>query len=91
MSSAPFTPHVDERPRTDVTAPQLDFVRSLQRQLHLSDRLLDAHCEATFGRPFDCLTRLECSQLIDEMKGWTAIPAELLREAGQLDLFGGAR
>lgn len=76
---------------TDPTPKQVDYIRGMQKQLHLSDRLLDGHCEQRFGVTFAKLQRPQCSALIDEMKTWGTIPAELLREAGQLDLFGGAQ
>lgn len=72
------------------TQKQVDYIRSMQAKLHLSNRLLDGHCESRFGRRFEGLDRNQCSSLIDEMKEWIAIPAELMREAGQMDLFGGA-
>ncbi len=71
---------------SDPTTRQREYVRALQRQLHLPDRLLDQHCERTFRAPFRDLDRRQVSQLIDELKGWTALPAELRRAQGQLDL-----
>lgn len=69
------------------TTPQLDLVRLLQRRLHLSAPLLDTHCGARFGVPFARLDRRQVSSLIDEMKVWQALPAELQRAQGQLDLL----
>lgn len=71
-----------------MTDPQLEFVRSLQKRLHLPNSLLDSHCIARFKKPFAEVDIRECSALLDEMKSWVAIPAELQREAGQLDMFG---
>lgn len=70
------------------TQPQLDYVRNLQRRLHLTNALLDAHCVARFGAAFVALDRAQCSALIDEMKDWESLPVELQREAGQADLPG---
>lgn len=72
---------------TDPTLLQTQFVHDLQRQLRLSNALRDAHCLTRFGRPFAELSRQEVSALIDELKAWKAIPAELQRAAGQRDLF----
>lgn len=82
------TPTISIPPDLPVTALQTDFARGLQRRLHLSNHLLDAHCVARFNRPFAELDRADCSALIDELQEWTAIPAEVMREAGQLDLKG---
>jgi len=70
------------------TEPQMNYVRGLQRQLHLPDHLLDTHCQTTYGQPFAALDRRQVSLLIDEMKHWTAIPADLQRALGQRDLPG---
>ena len=88
-----FRPHISEVApvSTGPTERQIAYVRGMQKQLRLADRLLDAHCQAALGSPFAQLTRYQMSTLIDQMKGWPAIPAELLREAGQLDLFGGGQ
>lgn len=66
-----------------VTEPQTRYVRAMQRKLHLTNALLDAHCVARWKRPFAELNRAECSALIDEMAGWVDVPAQLQREAGQ--------
>lgn len=76
------------RPGLPPTAPQVDYLRSLQRRLRLPDALLDSHCVATWGHGFAELDRAEASVLIDEMLGWRQIPAQLRREAGQRDLPG---
>lgn len=86
-----FEPHIDDRvsaTHARATGPQIAYVRGMQQQLHLSDRLLDMHCEAQFGLPFEQLNRRQMSSLIEEMKDWQSIPAQLLREAGQLELLG---
>lgn len=70
------------------TQPQVDYVRGLQRRLHLPDRMLDAHCVTRFGTPFAELDRGQVSLLIDELKDWVAIPADLQRVMGQRDLPG---
>lgn len=70
------------------TYGQIEFVRSLQKRLHLSDRLLDGHCVRTYGVPFAALNRSQVSGLLDEMQAWKDIPAHLQRAMGQLDMFG---
>lgn len=72
---------------------QIAYVRSLQKQLRLPNRLLDAHCQATYGAPFADLDKRAVSRLLDELIAWKAIPADLQREQGQQDLpgFGGDR
>lgn len=75
-------------PGLPATPAQTDYVRGLQRGLHLPHRMLDGHCIARFGRPLAGLDRAEVSALIDELKGWQAIPAQLQREMGQRDLPG---
>ena len=66
---------------------QTNYVRVLQKRLHLPDALLDTHCIGKYGAAFDGLDKSRVSDLIDEMLGWEAIPAGLQRERGQLDLF----
>lgn len=70
-----------------VTEKQTDYVRGMQRTLHLPDRMLDSHCVKRFGSPFSGLDRGQCSDLIDEMVGWLDVPAQLQREQGQMDMF----
>jgi hypothetical protein len=70
------------------TQPQIDYVRGLQRQLHLPDHMLDSHCQTRFRCAFAALDRRQVSELIDEMKEWVAIPADLQRAMGQRDLPG---
>jgi hypothetical protein len=69
------------------TDKQIAYVRGIQRKLSLPNRMLDGHCEQKWGCPFDELDRGLVSRLIDEMLGWHAIPAQLQREMGQLDLM----
>jgi hypothetical protein len=69
------------------TAKQVDYVRGIQRKLHIPDRLLDDHCTTRFHAPFAELDRAQVSDLLDEMIQWETLPAELLRARGQLDLF----
>lgn len=69
------------------TGKQLDGIHDLQRRLHLSNAALDSLCEDRFGCPFSRITRDQASTLIDEMKHWTEVPADLRREMGQQDLF----
>lgn len=73
------------RPRTD---PQMGYVESLRVKLRLPKTLLDNHCEARFGQPLERLNRAQVSGLINEMKGWVTIPAEMQRQMGQQDLPG---
>lgn len=85
-----FQPHIDDRVSPDYarpTEPQLDYIRGMQKKLRLSDRLLDAHCEARFGSTRNQLDRRQASALIAEMKDWQSIPAELMRQAGQMELL----
>jgi hypothetical protein len=70
------------------TEPQINYVRGMQRQLHLPDHMLDSHCQTRFGHRFGALDRRQVSLLIDEMKEWVAIPADLQRAMGQRDLPG---
>jgi len=74
------------------TQPQLDFIESLRKQLHLSERLLSNHCERIFGCATEDISKYQASRLIEEMKGWTetskALPPVIQREAGQLDMPG---
>jgi hypothetical protein len=68
------------------TEAQWKYVRGMQHSLRLNDALLDNHCVATYGKRFYDLTRGETSDLIDAMKEWRQIPAELQRAAGQQEL-----
>jgi hypothetical protein len=69
------------------TELQCAYVDGLCSQLRLPKRFLDAHCQSTRGKRYAEMNRGEVSQLIDELKEWTALPAELLRAQGQQDLF----
>lgn len=71
------------------TEPQITYVRSLQRRLHLPDPLLDDHCLRRFNARFAHLDRQQVSDLLDEMIGWETLPAAMQRALGQLDLFEG--
>jgi hypothetical protein len=70
------------------TPDQLAYVAGLQKKLHLPAALLDRVCQDRFGRRFADLDRRQVSTLLDEMTTWEALPAELMRAKGQLDLFG---
>ncbi len=74
------------------TQPQLDFIESLRKQLHLSEHLLSNHCERIFGCATEDISKYQASRLIEEMKEWTetakALPPVIQREAGQTDLPG---
>ena len=67
---------------------QVDYIKALQRQLHLPDELLDQHCVLTFSKPFSALGRGQASMLIDELLTWKTVPAHLQRLRGQQDLPG---
>jgi hypothetical protein len=70
------------------TQPQIDYVRAIQRRLHLTNALLDNHCVSRFGRPFADLDKRRVKELLDEMTRWEQIPAEVRRQSGQADLPG---
>lgn len=74
------------------TQPQFDFIEALRMRLHLSDALLDNHCQRIFGCATADISRYQATRLIDEMRGWTdvakGLPPVLQREAGQTDLPG---
>lgn len=70
------------------TPKQVDYVQSLQRRLHLPDRMLDAHCTQRFGAPFRGLDRAQVSSLLDEMISWQDSPVELQIAQGQTTLPG---
>lgn len=74
------------------TQPQLDFVESLRKQLHLGESLLDNHVQRAFGCGIEDMSKSQASSLIDEMQGWTVVskslPPVIQREAGQTDLPG---
>ena len=72
------------------TQPQLDFIESLRKQLHLSEALLENHAQRQFGCCLGDMSKTNASALIDEMKGWAetakGLPPVIQREAGQVDL-----
>lgn len=74
------------------TQPQLDFVEALRKRLHLSNPLLENHCQRQFGCGVEDMSKRDASALIDEMQGWTeaynSVPPVIQREAGQTDLPG---
>jgi hypothetical protein len=72
----------------DVTEKQTNYISVLKSKHGLPDWLFEQHCQNRFGQPYTDLTRIQVSSLIDEMSGWDALPAELQRLKGQLDLFG---
>jgi hypothetical protein len=74
-------------PIPEPTEAQIAYVRSLQRQLHLPDRMLDDHTVRTFGKKFSALNRNQVSQLLDELIDWQDLPADMKRAMGQQDLF----
>jgi hypothetical protein len=76
-----------EEPTPEPTPEQTAYVAALRNQLRLPMALLDAHCVRVFGHGYARITKWECSQLIDTLKGWQAIPADLQRLQGQQDLF----
>ena len=67
---------------------QIEYVRGLQKRLHLPNAILDNHCVAKFRNPFAQLDRRETSQLLEQMISWEQLPADLMRAKGQIDLFG---
>jgi hypothetical protein len=71
-----------------VTQRQIDYVRALQKDLHLPNRFLDSHCQERFSCPFAGIDRRQCSDLIDDLKRWTELPVEYQRAKGQVDLPG---
>jgi hypothetical protein len=73
--------------RIEPTQPQHDFVEALKKKLRITTPMLDAHCRRKFDGPYASLDRYQVSALIDEMQRWVAVPAELQREQGQLDMF----
>lgn len=69
------------------TLKQLNYVAVLQKKLGLSNAALDLHCENRFDRPFLECSRAQVSALIDQLSHWEAVPADLQRAMGQLELF----
>jgi hypothetical protein len=72
----------------EVTPRQIDYVRALQKDLHLPSRMLDDHCTRRFGCPFAGVDRRRCSDLIDELKRWTELPVEMRVAMGERQLPG---
>jgi hypothetical protein len=73
---------------TDRSEGQHLYVTALCQKLRLTTPMLDKICSDRWGRPYQRLSRLETSSLIDELKEWKAAPAELERMRGQQDLPG---
>ena len=71
------------------TEAQADFVSGLCKKLRLTTPMLDSYCLKRWDRPYAQLDRYQVSWLIDQMQAWKAVPAELQREQGQLDMFEG--
>ena len=69
------------------TGKQLDSIHDLQHTLHLSAPALNTLCQQRFECDFAQITRAQATSLIEEMKRWKAVPADLKREMGQQDLF----
>jgi hypothetical protein len=69
------------------TDAQLDYVKAIQRRLHLPDRMLNDHCIIRFECEFDGLNRSQVSALLDELIAWDELPADYQRAKGQMDLF----
>jgi hypothetical protein len=70
-----------------MTQPQRDYIESLAKKFSLPMRMLDEHTVQRFGAKFDELTMRQASLLLDEMIAWKALPADLMRAKGQMDLF----
>lgn len=75
---------------TQPTEAQIEYVRGLQKKLRITEAMLNSHCQRKYDSPFAALDIRQASTLIDEMIGWKAVPAELQREQGQMDLFEAA-
>lgn len=71
------------------TGAQLQYVADLCAKLKITTPALDTYCRGEFGRPFELLSKSECSRLLDSMTTWETTPAELRRAMGQLDLMLG--
>lgn len=69
------------------TEKQVDYIRALQRRLHLPDRMLNDHCVKKYRKPFARLNRSEASALIDDLAAWNELPADMQRAMGQMDLL----
>lgn len=71
------------------TEAQADFVAGLCKKVRLTTPMLDSYCLKRWDKPYALLDRYEVSDLIGQMQAWKAVPAQLQREQGQLDLFEG--
>ena len=69
------------------TQPQLDYIESIRKRLHLPEHMLDGHCVQRFGKPFKSLTKTDASALLDEMIAWEALPRDMQIAMGQRELF----
>ena len=69
------------------TGKQLDYIHDLQHKLHLSAPALNTLCQQRFECDIAQITKAQATSLIEEMKRWKAVPADLQREMGQIDLF----
>lgn len=72
---------------TEPTDKQIAYIRVLQKKLRLTDAMLDLHCRNRFHVPFAACSRERVSALIDQLSNWEAVPADLQRAFGQLDMF----
>lgn len=70
-----------------MTAAQRDYIAVLAKKFSLPKRMLADHCVQRFGKQLDALTLREASLLLDELLAWKALPVELQRAKGQMDLF----
>ena len=74
-----------------MTDAQEEFIGALRRRLHLNERQLENHVLRFFGCGLMEMDKRSASALIDELLRWAeggGIPAEIQREAGQLDMPG---
>lgn len=65
---------------------QVDYVHGLRKKLRMTMPTLEGHCQRKYESPFASLDRAQVSSLIEEMLGWVDVPANLLRDQGQMDL-----
>ena len=70
-----------------MTEPQRNLIDQLSRQLHLPQDIRDQYCRQQFGCEYRDLTIRQASQLIERMRAWQQLPAEVQRLKGQLDLI----
>lgn len=69
------------------TPPQLEYIESIRKRLHLPVHMLDGHCVQRFGKPFSRLTKSDASALLDEMIEWQELPRDMQIAMGQRELF----